>query len=53
MQQRQRELSQGGHAADPMSLNFDRTFFGAELAPQRIDSRIADMLSRRAIQKPA
>lgn len=46
VQQRQRELSQGGHALDLLSLNFDQTFFGAELAPRRIDGRIADVLAR-------
>ena len=46
VQQRQRELSQGGQAVDLMTLDFDQTFFGAELAPRRIDNRIADVLSR-------
>ncbi len=46
VQQRQRELSEGGHAVDLMSLNFDQTFFGAELALRRMDSRIADVLTR-------
>ncbi len=46
VQQRQRELSQGGHAVDLMTLNFDQTFFGTELAPRRIDNRIADVLAR-------
>jgi AraC-like DNA-binding protein len=46
VQQRQRELSEGGRAVDLMSLNFDQTFFGAELAARRIDSRIANVLTR-------
>lgn len=46
VQQRQRELSQGGHAVDLLTLNFDQTLFGAALTPRRIDGRIAAVLGR-------
>lgn len=46
VQQRQWELSEGGRAVDLMTLDFDQTFFGAALAPRRIDRRIATVLDR-------
>jgi len=46
VRQRQRELSEQGHAADLLTLDFDQTFFGAQLAPRRIDRRIAAVLGR-------
>ena len=46
VQQRQWELSEGGHAVDLMTLDFDQTFFGVSLAPRRMDLRIATVLDR-------
>jgi AraC-like DNA-binding protein len=45
VQQRQRELSEGGHAVDLLALDFDQTFFGTALTPRRLDGRIAAVLS--------
>ena len=46
VQQRQRELLQQGRAIDLLRLDFDQMFFGAALAPRRIDRRIAAVLER-------
>ncbi len=45
VRQRQHELSQRSHTEDLVSMNFDQTFFGAELEARRIDARIAEVLS--------
>ena len=46
VQRRQRELLQQGQAVDLLKLGFDQVFFGAALAPRRIDPRIAAVLER-------
>jgi AraC-like DNA-binding protein len=46
VRQRQCELLQKGSAIDLLTLDFDRMFFGAALAPRRIDRRIVAVLDR-------
>ena len=44
VRRRQWEGCAGGPAVDLLTLDFDQTFFGAALAPRRIDPRIAAVL---------
>ena len=46
VRRRRGEMSAQGCAADLLKLDFDKTFFGAALAPRRIDRRIAAVLDR-------